>query len=267
MLFWIIFPIYRWLHQERAYGRVVSHLKTAGLSELTSADEVFKGIYWSAIDSYRILLNIPNAVKRISIENDELLKEALKAGPAVAMSVHQGSFEILHRILCDYGAKVHVITNPLHNSSLSKCLDKIRSRENLQQYAVGDPNMVSTLIKNTIRTKGILAMLVDQSREGKGNTVSLFGQSNALYLRLPLRMNQMGASIVTFHTYHRYEDNGNKRERKIIVRFEKCYPPLMAASADGEQSLIAGIAAEIQDWLTDYPEQWCWNYHRNFRID
>lgn len=269
-LFIIAYPIYKFLHLNRAYGRVQQHLIHTGMAfdpktkKGTTPKEIFKGIYWSAIDSYRVLVGIPSALSRVTIENPEILEEALKEGPAVAMSIHQGSFEILHRILCDFGPKVHVITNPIHDDALTKSLEKIRRHKNLEQYPMGNPNAVPNLIRNLFKTKGILAMLVDQSREGKGNRVEIFGEPSTLYLRLPLRANKMGASIVTFHTFYQVEDFGRYQEKRIVVRFEKCYPAKMAASAEGETQIINGISQEVENWIRENPEVWCWNYHKNF---
>ena len=76
-LFALIFPIYKALHQKRAYGRVVNHLALAreyakqdpgrfgnALQGVTPED-MFRGIYWNALDSYRGLARFKSVTRRI----------------------------------------------------------------------------------------------------------------------------------------------------------------------------------------------------------
>ena len=136
-LFTIAFPIYKALHTERAYGRVVKHLEAAreymetrdegcaqglngarddrctqglngaGPLQKVTACDVFKGIYWNALDSYRGLARFKSVERRIVFENEVIIKNAVaecaKIGmPIAGISIHQGSFELMHRILCRY---------------------------------------------------------------------------------------------------------------------------------------------------------------------
>ncbi len=46
------------------------------------------------------------------------------------------------------------------------------------------------------------------------------------------------------------------------MRFEKIYSPKT------EESLIAkGFSKEMESWIEEHPEQWTWNYHKNFKVD
>lgn len=258
ILFAVIHPIYKALHMKRAYGRVIWHLEACGFADQgVTAKEVFRSLYWNGIDSYRLLARIPSATARVCYENEDILREALLQGPVVALSIHQGAFENLHRSLCRYSEHVHLITNPFKSNTLTQTLRKIRSDKNLQEY---NTDQVATVLRNMFRTKGILAMVVDQARDARGNTVKLFGQNTTLYLRLPQKANQMGAGIVTFRTYCETSKGFcGFKHRKHVVRFEKYYPPKY-----NKDALITSIAHEIESWITEHPEQWTWNYHRNF---
>lgn len=268
ILFIVIFPIYKALHTKRAYGRVVNHLQATGFSKITARD-VFKSIYWNGIDSYRLLARIPSATRRIRYENEDIIKKALAQGPIVALSIHQGAFENLHRSLCRYSEHVHLITSPFKSSGLTQALHEIRSDEHLHEYATEEVGLV---LRNLFKSKGILAMVVDQARNARGNCVKLFGKQSTLYLRLPEKANQMGAGIVTFRTWSEIaKDNKGKKFRQHIVRFEKYYPPKYSPkSTTGtptESPLVSEISQEIENWISDHPEQWCWNYHGNFKVN
>lgn len=271
-LFTLFFPIYKALHTERAYGRVVKHLdaareyinkeapERAEPMRKVSARDVFKGIYWNALDSYRGLARFKSVERRIVFENEDIIKNAVaecaKIGmPIAGISIHQGSFELMHRILCRYGEHVQLITDSVGDAAFREVLRELRSDPRLTEY---HPEETGRLIRELFRTKGILAMVYDQGKHTKGNTVTLFGKPDTLYLRLPQKINQMGAGIVTFRTW-----TENTPERCIVIRFESYYPPHYDKQG---RDLVEDIARETERWIADHPDQWSWNYHQNFVV-
>ena len=277
-LFAIAFPVYKALHTERAYGRVVKHLKAARgymdkeapkraepLQKAT-ARNVFKGIYWNALDSYRGLARFKSVERRIVFENEEIIKNAVaecaKIGmPIAGISIHQGSFELMHRILCRYSEHVHLITDSVGDTAFREVLKELRSDPHLTEY---HPEETGKLIRELFRTKGILAMVFDQGKNTKGNTVSLFGRPTTMYLRLPQKINSMGAGIVIFRTFIEESDKRKPhRKQRIVIRFEKYFPPHYEAEG---RDLTADIASEVEKWIAEHPDQWSWNYHGNFVV-
>ncbi|MBR4348661.1 MAG: lauroyl acyltransferase [Fibrobacter sp.] len=271
-LFTIAFPIYKALHTERAYGRVVKHLEAArkyletqaqglngaGPLQNVTARDVFKGIYWNALDSYRGLARFRSVERRIVFENEDIIKgavaECAKIGmPIAGISIHQGSFELMHRILCRYSEHVHLITDSVGDVAFREVLRELRNDPHLTEY---HPEETGKLIRELFRTKGILAMVFDQGKNTKGNTVELFGRQTTLYLRLIQKINQMGAGIVTFRTW-----TENTPERRIVIHFETYYPPKYDAQG---RDLVSNIARETERWVAEHPDQWSWNYHGNF---
>ena len=275
-LFFIVFPVYKALHKKRAYGRVEKHLELArqhlaekGINcaplQKTTTRDVFKGIYWNAIESYRGLARFKSVEKRIVYENEHIIRDAIadcakQNAPIAGISIHQGAFELMHRALCRYSERVHLITDSVGDIAFREVLKELRSDPHLTEY---HPDETGHLIRELFRTKGILAMVIDQGKHTKGNTVSLFGRPSTLYLRLPQKINEMGAGIVTFRTW--------SEKKRIVIRFEKYYPPKYDAgignaenAAPSESPLVTGIAREVETWIAEHPEQWSWNYHGNF---
>ena len=169
----------------------------------------------------------------------------------------------MHRTLCNYSQHVHLVTNAFENKELTQVVRDLRYHPHLSEYNIED---VAQVLKNLFKTRGILAMVVDQSRAPKGNRISLFGKESLLYLRLPIKANQMGASIVTFRTYCENIRQNGKWVRQHVVRFENYYPPKMAATPQGEEELVKAIGHDVERWIGEHPEQWTWNYHRNFKV-
>ena len=280
VLFTVVFPIYKALHKKRAYGRVVRHLELArqnladrGIDcaklHRTTARDVFKGIYWNALESYRGLARFKSVEKRIVYENEHIIRDAIaecaKANaPIAGISIHQGAFELMHRTLCRYSEHVHLITDSVGDATFRDILKELRSDPHLTEY---HPNETARLIRELFRTQGILAMVVDQGKHTKGNNVMLFGRPSTLYLRLPQKVNEMGAGIVLFRTW--------SEKKRIVVRFEKYYPPKYDVTHKSPQTsaktiadnspLVTEISHEVENWIEDHPEQWSWNYHGNFK--
>ena len=267
-LFAIAFPIYKALHTERAYGRVVKHLDAARgyLKQNVTPRDVFKGIYWNALDSYRGLARIKSTTDRIVYENEEIIRDAVaecaKIGmPIAGISIHQGAFELMHRALCRYSDHVHLITDSVGDTAFRDVLKELRSDPHLTEY---HPEETGKLIRELFRTKGILAMVFDQGKNTKGNTVSLFGRPTTMYLRLPQKINSMGAGIVIFRTFIEESDKRKPhRKQRIVIRFEKYFPPHYESQG---RDLTADIASEVEKWIAEHPDQWSWNYHGNFVV-
>ena len=284
ILFAVVFPLYKALHKKRAYGRVEKHLAAAkeyaakvyakkmravpyndsALFTVTPRD-TFRGIFWNALESYRGLARFSKVERQIVYENEHVIREAIaecakQNAPIAGISIHQGAFELMHRALCRYSEHVHLITDSVGDPAFRDVLQELRSDPHLIEY---HPDETGRLIRELFRTKGILAMVVDQGKSTKGNEVSLFGQPSTLYLRLPQKINEMGAGIVTFRTWTEYANSrtrdSHSRKQRIVIRFERYYPPKYDAN-----QLVTGIAREVETWIADHPEQWSWNYHGNF---
>ncbi len=250
-IFSICYPIYAMTHTNRAWKRVLLHLRRSGFKQSRiSVRGVFHSLYLNEIDSLRYLVNDPNNKPEVSYENESVLTNCIKAGmPVVMVGIHQGAFEMQHRALLRYSPRVHLFTQSLKCPVLNQAIRNIRKQAGLDEHDTKD---VGAVLKQVIREKSVLALAVDQSKAPKGNEVELFGQKSHLFLRLPIKANQMGAAVVTFRTFW-------VRGFEHVVRFETAYAPNTP-----EQELVSGIANEVETWIGEHPHQWTWNYHRNF---
>lgn len=251
-LFIIFYPLYKNSHKHKAWGRVKRLLEETKLDSKTTPKAVFYSLYKNALDSFRFLGNHKKTAQKITYENEYLIQNTVAdKTPIVAISIHQGPFEILHRSLCRYHKRVHLLTSPFQNAHLTNALHRIRQHPHLIDHSTKE---VGYALKKVIREKGILAMLIDQAKNGKGNKVRLRNKDFLLYLKVPLKANQMGAAIITFRTFATKE--------RIIVRFEKLYPP-----KSSEELIKKSVAREVENWIEEHPEQWTWNYHKNFKVN
>lgn len=249
ILFETFYPIYRLSHRKRAWGRVKKHLEATGLDKRTSPKKVFFSLYTNYLDSLRYLCRLPKAIRKVRFEREEIIREPLASGiPVVAMGIHLGAFEIMHRVLTRYSDHVYLFTHSFKDKVLTQTLHDIRKAPGLEER---ETSSVSQTIRELFKNRGILAMLVDQATEGRGNPVCILNQPAELFLRLPLKAQSMGAGIVTFRIFRSMAGH--------TVRFESFYPP----KSDPDQTTKA-IASEISAWISEHPGEWTWNYHRNF---
>lgn len=249
LLFEILYPIYGFSHRKRAWGRVERFLSETGMDKKTSPKKVFQALYTNYLDSLRYLCRLPKALEKVRFEREEIIREPLSKGiPVVAMGIHTGAFEIMHRVLTRYSDHVYLFTHAFPDKALTGMLHDIRKTPGLEER---ETESVSRTIRDLFKHGGILAMLVDQATDGRGTPVQLLGKPTELFLRLPLKVQAMGAGIVTFHIFQ----NGQGH----TVRFETFYPP----KSDPEATANA-IADEASEWIREHPEEWTWNYHRNF---
>ena len=250
-LFAVIYPIYKALHQKRAWGRVQKHLQNTGMIQKASPRQVFYALYKNYLDCLRYLCRLPKALQSVLFENEEIIRTPLSHGiPVVAMGIHQGAFEMMHRVLTRYSDHVYLFTHSFADKALTELLHDIRKTPGLEER---ETNTVANTLREFFKSKGVLAMLVDQATEGRGNEVQILGQPTELFLRLPLKAMAMGAGIVTFRTFR--TANGH------TIRFENFYAP-----KSSPEDVTSQIAKEVSLWISEHPEQWTWNYHRNFTI-
>ncbi|MEE3340574.1 MAG: lysophospholipid acyltransferase family protein [Hallerella sp.] len=250
-LFDVIYPIYKALHQKRAWGRVQKHLQNTGMIQKASPRQVFYALYKNYLDCLRYLCRLPKALQSVHFENEEIIRTPLSHGiPVVAMGIHQGAFEMMHRVLTRYSNHVYLFTHSFADKALTELLHDIRKTPGLEER---ETNTVANTLREFFKNKGVLAMLVDQATEGRGNEVQILGQPTELFLRLPLKAMAMGAGIVTFRTFR--TANGH------TIRFENFYAP-----KSSPEDVTSQIAKEVSLWISEHPEQWTWNYHRNFTI-
>ncbi|WP_338082777.1 lysophospholipid acyltransferase family protein [Fibrobacter intestinalis] len=251
LLFAVLYPAYKATHQKRAWGRVQRHLQNTRMDARTCPRKVFHSLYTNYLQSLRYLCRLPSAIQKVHFENEEIIRRPLKDDtPLVALGIHQGAFEMMHRVLTRYSNHVYLFTHSFKDKALTRLLHRIRGTQGLEER---ETSSVAHTLREFLKNRGILAMLIDQAEDSRGLPVQILGQPAELFLRLPLKAMELGAGIVTFRTFF---ENG-----KHIVRFENYYLPRSPAA-----EVTGKIAEEVSLWISEHPEQWTWNYHRNFSI-
>lgn len=249
-LFRILYPVYFWLHR-REHARIAVHLNQAGLRPCPSVAQVYENLFVNGMDSLRFLQGKHETLRRVHIVNRALLQSALDTGtPVVAVSIHSGAFEMLHRSLGEFGRPVHLITSDFPDAALTRTLRALRSTRQIQVY---NPAEAPQVLRHLLRKKGILALMLDQSRDPQGNIVELLGRRTRLFFRLPQEASKLGATVISFRTMRRGSSH--------LVKFETIYSALTPP-----KEIEHELTQEIERWIVENPEQWAWNYAGNWNL-
>jgi len=235
-VFELLYPIYLIkFGKEKKY--IAERLKTANLQ--ISPKIVYKNLFLNGLASLRFLQNKKVWMK---FENLDLIQDEIDKNPVVFASIHLGAFEMLHRSLGHLTTnKINLIVSEFENVKLDELLTSLRETQNIRITKDYD---VSKILKNAIRGKEILAVMLDQSKS-EGENFKILGDYVPLFLDLPLTANRLGATLVLFITF--------RKNNKHIVRFERVYAP--KSEIDKQE-----IAKMLESWILKHPEQWTWNY-------
>lgn len=249
-VFRILYPVYFLFHR-REHSRITTHLDQAGLRSGPSAAQVYENLFVNGMDSLRFLQGKRETLRRVHIVNRALLQSVLDTGvPVVAVSIHSGAFEMLHRSLGEFGRPVHLITSDFPDAALTRTLRALRSTRQIQVY---NPTEAPQVLRHLLRKKGILALMLDQSRDPQGNIVELLGRRTRLFFRLPQEASKLGAAVITFRAMRQGGEH--------LIQFETVYSPQTSP-----KDIERGLTQEIERWIVENPEQWAWNYAGNWNL-
>lgn len=246
-LLWVIFKPLR----RKEILRVQNHLEASSIRPLPQIRHVYESLFRNGMDSLRYLYHTASIEPRVHIVNRHLVQNLLNEHkPVVVVSIHTGAFEMLHRALTKFNRPVNLVASHHHKAGIDRFLRRARSTPHLR---IVRPDEAPKQLRELIRKKGIMAMMLDQSRSGKGNVVDLLGRPCPLWMRLPTEACKEGATIVTFHATRRGDEH--------ILKFETAYP-----GGTHPHELEHMLTREFERWILENPEQWAWNYPRLWNI-
>lgn len=247
-LVWIVFRSLRGKEIER----VRKHLVESGIRPTPQINRIYESLFLNGLDSLRYLHGRASIEGRVHIINRHLVQNLLNEHkPVVIVSIHTGAFEMLHRALTKFNRPVSLVASHHHSAGVDRFLRTVRAQQNLRMVR---PDEAPKLLKDLIRKKGLMAIMVDQSRSGKGNVVELLGNPTYMWMRLPLEASKEGATIVTFHA--------SRRGSEHVLKFESVYTP-----DTHPQEIQRKLTLEFERWILENPEQWTWNYPRLWKIE
>ncbi len=200
----------------------------------------------------------PDRPARTEVVGVDQFIALLESGrPAIIFSAHLGNWELPGVAAARYGLETTIVFRPPNNKAVARAVEIVRGEAmgRLLPSGVGAAGaMVGVLERG-----GRLAMLADQHL-ARGVRVSFMGR--------PALANPVLAKLA-----RRFDCpvHGTRCVRLPDGRFRLELTPALDLPRDGEghidvEGATQAIAARIETWVREHPEQWLWQ-HRRWRAD
>ena len=208
---------------------------------------VFLDYFWFARHS--------NERVRKYVMLDQSVKKYFPPPPAVVVTAHFGSWELLSRAMATYGYPHTAVSAFLSNPDTSRIIEDYRAVANVEMIQMR--GAVRGLLRS-LRKGKYIALVMDQ------NTKPADGGIFVEFFGLPVPMSTSAAAIA---------ERVNVPITPIfcLVRGDDTYqvyalPPVREVNAavgpDSVRDLTEKIAAMFQQEIARQPEQWMWMYKR-----
>lgn len=209
--------------------------------------DVARGGHWTADD-------VRERVEVVGLEN---AWAALAPGRgAIALTLHQGSFELAMRAMPTVGIPLTVIGRPLGNRLLR---DEIkRQRESTGSELLAHRNILPELIRVLRKGRAVAALNDQYARRSRGTFVPFLGVRASTSLGPALLAVRTGAPIVPATCIRIGPDR-----HRLTIRPALPIPDSGDRRKDAEQ-LTAHSNEVLSEFIRACPEQWMWS-HRRFR--
>jgi len=189
------------------------------------------------------------------LEGVEHLQNARAAGRGVVSpSGHLGNWEVQAAASVPKVGNVAMIARPLDNPELDKLLNGLRTSTG--NTVIYKQKALAQVIQ-TIRSGGIVAILIDQNMQAKdGIFVRFFGRPACTTTVAAALALKTGCAIVPVRCL--LQRNG---------RYRMVYGPPVEWPRTGRKdedvaALTQHLTSLIEDWVRETPEQWLWLHRR-----
>jgi Kdo2-lipid IVA lauroyltransferase/acyltransferase len=193
--------------------------------------------------------------REVRFRNPELLEQAVKRGNGVVlMSGHFGNWEWLClRAGQALGQPVTVIVHPVHNPRVDALVERWRTMHGNRVVGMG---VAVREIVRTLRARGVIAMLADQSGPSGAYYVRFFGRYAATYEGPAAFALKTGATVIMGCAVRR-EDGGYEAELMEIPSRD-----LKGAADANLHELTRRHVRALEAAVHKHPGLWLWQHKR-----
>jgi len=187
--------------------------------------------------------------------NPEVLRAAVRRGQGVIlMSGHFGNWEWLSmsaaRILRN---PLTIVVHPIHNAAVDMLVERWRTMHGNRVVPMGT---AIREIVHTLRRRGVVAMIADQSGPSGSLFVRFFGRYAATYEGPATFALKMGAPVVIGFSLRRPDGSYD------VVTHEIPTQDLKGASGEHIQELTRRHVRALEDMVRQRPDHWLWQHKR-----
>ncbi|MFT5702895.1 MAG: KDO2-lipid IV(A) lauroyltransferase [Rickettsiales bacterium] len=177
------------------------------------------------------------------------IKKNFKGG--IIFSAHIGNWEIGPKTLIELGLNVKTVYRPLNNKIVDKMTSQIRGVEMIPKSTKGNKQIIEEI------KKGNYVVILADQKISDGSPIPFFGRpalTTTSIAKLALKYNVPLIPARSIREGHQF---------KFMVRVEK---PLEVEKLDNTNDSVLALTIKInqklEEWITQYPNQWFWVHNR-----
>ncbi len=193
--------------------------------------------------------------EQIQIRNPEVFTNALRRGKGlILMTGHFGNWEWMSvgtaRI---FGQSYTVVVHPIHNSAVDRLVEHWRSMHGNRVVPMG---VAIREIVRTLRERGVVAMIADQSGPSGSYYVRYFGKHAATYEGPAVFALKTGAPIIMGFGVRRSDGSYDLTLEEILTQ------NLKGATDEHLHELTRRHVRALERTVREHPDQWLWQHKR-----
>ena len=203
--------------------------------------------YWC--DTFRLpLWSGEEIVRRTTVINDHLLRDALAAGKGAIVSLpHAGNWDQAGAYYCETGAPIVTVAEHLEPERLFKKF--LAYRESLGMEVLDASTRSLAVLSQRLRQGRMIALVADRDLSSNGVDVIFFNQRARMPAGPAVLSIQTGAPLLT--AFVRYLDIG------IEITFEPAIEiPTTGKTADKVAAMIQESATRLERHLSEHTTDW-----------
>ena len=242
-----ILPNRRRLSRENVWRALPALRRGTGIEETAAgAFEHFSGSVMESMGS-------AGRRPRVSFENLKVAADALSRGRGiVSVIAHLGNWEVAGMAAARLPIPIVSVARPVHNPVLDAYFDRARARTG--QRIVGNRGTIHRLTR--IVADNVMLIIPCDQWPKRGVTVEFLGRPT-LFLRTPAVLAlRTGAPIIPINIFR---EPGPRSSHRVVLT-----APIVPTGreADPVQAITQRIAARLESFIREHPEQWMWMHDR-----
>lgn len=193
--------------------------------------------------------------REVRVRDAELFDHVLRRGQGVVlMSGHFGNWEWLSTGTARvFGHPYTVVVHPIHNPSVDALVEHWRTIHGNRVVPMG---VAIREIVRTLRERGVVAMVADQSGPSGAYYVRLFGRYAATYEGPAVFALKTGAPIMMGFAYRQADGHYEVMIEEIPTQ------DLKGASEENLRELTRRHVRVLEREIREHPDHWLWQHKR-----
>jgi phosphatidylinositol dimannoside acyltransferase len=197
-------------------------------------------------------LSTAEAVDRMDVVGDPLLREAVAAGKGMILSLpHMGNWDHAGAWLAGTGVPFTTVAERLKPESLFERFVEFRESLGMEVIPLtGGEQPPYPILADRLRAGGVLCLLADRDLSGRGIEVDFFGSPAKMAAGPAALAHDTGAALFPVTAWY------PTRKRWGLHVHDQVHVPVAGDRAEKIQTMTQQVAYAFQSAITAHPQDW-----------